>query len=147
MALILAEYMNPAIFAILLGFVFLTRGRVRDRFAFAAVSVLSIAAACFLAEQGKAAHMFQNSGSFPSGHETFGLTCGFFVVVWARWTFSVVTVWCIILGWALVAAHFHHTVDVFGSIIPSGIVCAIAWLSIRTNLLPPGSLDVRRAIA
>ena len=145
MALMLATYMNPALFAILLGFVFLTRGRMRDRLAFAAVSVLSIAAACFLAEQGKAAHVFHNSSSFPSGHETFGLTCGFFVVVWARWTFPIVTVWCAILGGALVAAHFHQTVDVFGSIIPSGIVCAIAWIPIRTNILASGSAELRKA--
>ena len=77
--------------------------------------ILGIGAAVVLAEAGKYFAVWPGHPSFPSGHESFAVSSSACLAAAdRRWLWAVVPI-CLIMGWALVAAGYHHPIDVAGA--------------------------------
>lgn len=124
-ALILANAINPVLAGSLVGSPWVTPRMDDPTWRYWARAAVGISAAVLLAEAGKRFSVWPGHPTFPSGHETFALaTATFLVRRDHRWLVPVVPL-LLLLAWALVAAHFHHPVDVAGALL-SGIPAA--WL-------------------
>jgi membrane-associated phospholipid phosphatase len=89
-------------------------------------SAAGLAVAVLLAEAGKERVVWPGHVGFPSGHETFTLSCATSLVCWRPFWAWVVVPLAVIMGWALVTAHYHETADVWGAMLtgpPPALLC------------------------
>ena len=125
LAPIFAKAINPILCLLVLAAPFYTP-RQTPPWAYWARTVLGIGLAVILAESGKYFEVWPGHPSFPSGHETFGLAAAVSLVVWdMRWLWLAVP-FIVLLSWALVAAQYHHPLDVAGAWLlgpPFALLC------------------------
>lgn len=82
--------------------------------------------------------LFAHSGDpngFPSDHALLASFLGFGALIYSKTTGKFLLVVAAVIGWARVAAHVHHAVDIIGSFV----VTFIAYLAV-TYLLRNKSL-------
>jgi membrane-associated phospholipid phosphatase len=111
----LAETINPFLIGAWVSLVIARTGTKSQR-SFAASSIIALAFSVSLAELGKAHGVWPGDPGFPSGHETFGASVAVSLLrADRRWTLLAAAA-CLLLAWALVFAHYHKPVDVFGGL-------------------------------
>lgn len=135
----LAEGINPLFVLLLLIAPFLGPRAAFPRIVtFWGLTVLGIALAVVLAEEGKRHVVWAGHPGFPSGHETFALACATSLVCWrGTWIWLVLPL-AVVLGWALVAAHYHETADVWGALL-TGPAPALLCQAARLRWKKPSS--------
>lgn len=118
LAHLLANAINPLFALLLLTAPLIGRRAPRRRIlTFWAASIIGIAISVLLAEEGKRMVILPGHPRFPSGHETFALACAANLLCWRAAYIYVALPLVLIIGWALVTAHFHQTIDIFGAAI------------------------------
>lgn len=124
---LLSNCINPLLTLALLVAIILRRS---DRpGSFIMVSIASIAIAVFIAEHGKQYGVLPGDHRFPSGHQTYAVstaTCTIFRD--RRFALFIVPI-CIIMGFSLVAAHWHKPIDVLGGTV-LGMIVPLPLLSL-----------------
>ena len=122
----LADAINPVFTGLVIAAPFLEK-KGRRPWPFWAASGAGLGLAVLLAEGGKA---ITQSG-FPSGHETFALACGTALVCRdGRWVWVAVPL-AGVLGWALVAAHYHYPSQVAGALLTGPPAAFVAQAVLR----------------
>jgi membrane-associated phospholipid phosphatase len=74
------------------------------------------------------APLFAHSGDpngFPSDHTLLASFLGFVTLYYSRRIGAAILVVAALIGWARVAAHVHHLMDVVGSFVITGLACLI----------------------
>jgi membrane-associated phospholipid phosphatase len=112
---LITAWMNPILCAVLVAAILVRRKDHGLRFF--VLSAISIGTAAVIAEAGKQRVIWPGDPGFPSGHQTFAtatLTC----MVWRdrRWLLLAIPA-ASLMGFGLVACHFHLPVDVLGATI------------------------------
>jgi undecaprenyl-diphosphatase len=82
------------------------------------------------------APLFPHSGDpngFPSDHTLLSAALAFVVLYFSRKLGIFLLVIAALLGWARVAAHVHHAVDVIGSIAITGLAYLIVVSALKNN--------------
>jgi membrane-associated phospholipid phosphatase len=72
--------------------------------------------------------LFAHSGDpngFPSDHTLLASFLGFVTLYYSRRIGAAILVVAALIGWARVAAHVHHLVDIVGSFVITGLACLI----------------------
>jgi membrane-associated phospholipid phosphatase len=67
-----------------------------------------------------------NDNGFPSDHTLLAAFLGYTALIYSRKAGLGLLAVAVIIGWARVAAHVHHLVDIAGSFIVAVIACGIA---------------------
>lgn len=88
----------------------------RPPWRFMVATVVAAVLAVFLAEQGKAHVVWPGNPYFPSGHETFESSVATSICLAERRWILLAIVACLLLGWALIAVHYHKLSDVSGGV-------------------------------
>jgi membrane-associated phospholipid phosphatase len=80
--------------------------------------------------------LFQPSdyNGFPSDHTLFASVIAFWLMMYNRRWGVVMLGLAVVIGWGRVAAHVHHTVDVWGAILIAGLAYLLT-LYIQPRLL------------
>ena len=128
-AAVIATAVNPLLAAFLVAAPFLGTHKV-SCWEFWGRSLLGLGLAVTLAESGKHFQVWPGHPSFPSGHETFGLCAATSLIFRDRRWLIIVLPLTVLLAWALVAAHFHHPVDVAGALLV-GPPCTVLFQLLR----------------
>lgn len=114
----LANAINPILGILLLIAPLVVKRRIPRQIAkFWAASAIGVAVSVLLAEEGKRMVVLAGHPGFPSGHETFALACAVNLLCWRTAYIYIALPLVLIIGWALVTAHFHQTIDIFGALI------------------------------
>ena len=65
---------------------------------------------------------------FPSDHALLASFLGFVILLNSRMTGVLLLVLAVLIGWARVAAHIHHPIDILGSFVIAGLsVMLVQW--------------------
>src|SRR5262249_41948815 len=115
-AIFVAGAINPILLLLLLAAPFV--GPREERiWRFWLVSAAGISIAVALAELGKALPIWAGHPEFPSGHATFAAATATRLVRRSLRLLWIAAPLCALLGWALVAAHYHRAVDVAAALL------------------------------
>jgi undecaprenyl-diphosphatase len=68
---------------------------------------------------------------FPSDHALLASFLGFVVLAYSRGVGLVLLLLAVLIGWARVAAHIHHPIDVVGSFVLAAVSVAIVQVGAR----------------
>jgi undecaprenyl-diphosphatase len=72
---------------------------------------------------------------FPSDHALLASFLGFVVLLYSRTTGLMLLVVALLVGWARVAAHIHHPIDIIGSFAIAALAVAIIQVGAHATRL------------
>ena len=66
---------------------------------------------------------------FPSDHTTMVVTVSLLVILYRRWLGVALLAVSVLVGWARVASHVHHTQDIVAGAVIGVVAVAVALLA------------------
>lgn len=92
----------------------------------------SIGLAIAATKAGKRWQIWPGHPAFPSGHTTMALACAYCLVARrGRAYLWPATVFCVLMGVALVGGHWHTPVEIIGALVPGLGVPFLVWRAAR----------------
>lgn len=124
----LARFLAEAINPLLVGMVLAAPGPpTRGGWRYWGRCAVAVSLAVLLAEAGKKYEVWPGHDSFPSGHATLAAVCATCLILRDRRWAALSVPATALMAWALVAAHYHDTVDVVGALILGPTVTALVF--------------------